>query len=717
MTTKYNLHLFNQLYYNANFPIKMLFIPLYLAISSLSAQESLRKEGITELEALTIQSTPLSSSSSEVTQAWSVVSGEELEKARSATIAETLGNQPGIRQTFFGPIANRPIIRGLDRHRVRMLHNGVETFDFSASSEDHAVSADPMFIERIELLRGSSALLYGSNAIGGAVNVIDRSIPDRPFDDSAGAVFRSGYTDVNDGWNAGAFAYAGTDNLSFQINGFEREFEDYQAPDGFILNGTPTDIVDNSEGGSHSYGVGGSYFWDGGYAGLSFSQKENVYGIPGAHAVNDTRVEMESDRIEARSEIEVLGSDWLRGIELNVGYGDYRHDEVGLNTSGEFEAFASFLREGLEGRVALIHEMGSLRGALGFHGLFDELKIEGKPNGSLFSGASGQNAAIDSEDSRKLAVFLVEEFDLTDDLQINGGVRLERFDRKFDSTISDRDDWTFNTSGGISRDLGDGWSFSGNLSYSERVPETSELYSDGPHHGSETFDVGDPSLDTETAIGVEFILRRTLGNVTGQISAFRTQFDGYVYPNAVPFWDSALNQIVKHMKYTAADADFRGLEAEIDWMMTENAGQALHISVYGDLLRGKNESDNSNLPRIPPARVGISFEVKAEKYGFGLHLDRVSDQYRVQGGSPSYHIDIIGGVPVIHYDSEPFTTEGYTLLNAFYTYTFDFGQVQSELYVRGSNLGDKLAKVHTSFLKGYAPLPGRSFEIGLKFDF
>ena len=171
------------------------------------------------------------------------------------------------------------------------------------------------------------------------------------------------------------------------------------------------------------------------------------------------------------------------------------------------------------------------------------------------------------------------------------------------------------------------------------------------------------------------------------------------------------------MKYTAAYADFRGLEAEIDWMMTENDGQALHISVYGDLLRGKNESDNSNLPRIPPARVGISLEVKAEKYGFGLHLDRVSDQYRVQEGSPSYHIDIIGGVPVIHYDSEPFTTEGYTLLNAFYTYTFNFGQVQSELYVRGSNLGDKLAKVHTSFLKGYAPLPGRSFEIGLKLDF
>ena len=695
----------HETFYMKEFPMPLVFISVCL-----SAQEDPLNQGITELDALTIESTPLSSSSSEVTQAWSVVSGEELEKARSATIAETLKNQPGIRQTFFGPIANRPIIRGLDRHRVRMLSNGVETFDFSASSEDHAVSIDPMFIERIELLRGSSALLYGSNAIGGAVNVIDRSIPNHPFDDSAGAIFRSGYTDVNDGWNAGAFAYAGTDSLSFQINGFEREFEDYRAPDGFA-----TDTVDNSKGGSHSYGAGGSFFWEGGYAGLSLSQMENVYGIPGAHAANDTRVEMESDRIEARSEIEVVGSDWLRGIELNLGYGDYRHDEVGLNTSNEFEAFANFLREGVETRIALIHQMGPLRGALGFHGLFEELKVGGEEN--LFSGVDDRySKAIASENSRKLAVFLVEEFDLSDDLQLNGGVRLESFDREFESEISDRDDWTFSASGGISRGFGEGWSASANLNYSERAPETSELYSNGPHHGSETFDVGNPSLNTESAIGLEIILRRKLGNLTGQLSAFWTQFDDYVYPNKTPVWDFDLGKLVPHMVYTAADADFRGLEAEIDWRMMGNPGHAVHVSVYGDLLRGRNETRDSHLPRIPPARVGLGFDVKAEKYGFGLRFERVADQNRVQDGSPAGHWDPGPNGPVWH-GGDPFPTEGYSLLNAFYTYTFDFGQAQSELYVAGSNLTDNLAKVHTSFLKGSAPLPGRTFEVGLKVDF
>ncbi len=170
------------------------------------------------------------------------------------------------------------------------------------------------------------------------------------------------------------------------------------------------------------------------------------------------------------------------------------------------------------------------------------------------------------------------------------------------------------------------------------------------------------------------------------------------------------------MVYTAADADFRGLEAEIDWRMMGNPGHAVHVSVYGDLLRGRNETSDSHLPRIPPARVGLGFDVKAEKYGFGLRFERVADQNRVQDGSPAGHWDPGPNGPVWH-GSDPFPTEGYSLLNAFYTYTFDFGQAQSELYVAGSNLTDNLAKVHTSFLKGSAPLPGRSVEIGLKVDF
>ena len=137
-----------------------------------------------------------------------------------------------------------------------------------------------------------------------------------------------------------------------------------------------------------------------------------------------------------------------------------------------------------------------------------------------------------------------------------------------------------------------------NLSYSERAPETSELYSNGPHHGSETFDVGNPSLNTESAIGLEIILRRKLGNVTGQLSAFWTQFDDYVYPNKTPVWDFDLGKLVPHMVYTAADADFRGLEAEIDWRMMGNPGHAVHVSVYGDLLEEETKRETPICPEF-----------------------------------------------------------------------------------------------------------------------
>ena len=174
-----------------------------------------------------------------------------------------------------------------------MLRNGTGTFDVSAQSEDHAVPIDPMLVERIEILRGSSALLYGGSAIGGVVNVIDRNIPTSPYD-SPGASLRSSYTSVNDGWNYGAMAFGGSDKLSFQINGSKRDYNDYDTPSFFTedhhdgsLKG-PFDVVKNSHGDSSSFGLGGSYMLDSGFAGFSFSNYQNDYGVPGEHAESDT---------------------------------------------------------------------------------------------------------------------------------------------------------------------------------------------------------------------------------------------------------------------------------------------------------------------------------------------------------------------------------------------------------------------------------------------
>ena len=271
---------------------------------------------------------------------------------------------------------------------------------------------------------------------------------------------------------------------------------------------------------------------------------------------------------------------------------------------------------------------------------------------------------------------------------------------------------------------GEIWNISGNLSYSERAPDTAELYSDGAHHATESFEIGNPNLDTESAVGVEIIVRKTVGKVTGQFSAFHTKYNDYIFledaeqvrdgegnlgdqpgPNGTlgdeddTFASGAEGLPVKN--YEAVKAEFQGIEVEIDWLAMESPGWNLMLSAYGDMVRGKNKTESTNLARIPAARLGIGFEVQQEKLDFGMKLTRSLKQDRVAA----------------HGDHSEEPTAAYSILNAFASYDVSFGDSVGELFVKGSNLTDELAYNHASVLKQFAPLPGRSVEIGLKFDF
>ena len=699
------------------------------------AQKKAADKTIAELEALTIESTPIES----VTQSWSSISGDELDDAKGLTIADSLSDVPGVSQTTFGPTANRPVIRGADKFRLRMLQNGTDTFGVSAQSEDHAVPIDPLMVDRIEVLRGSSALLYGGSAIGGVVNVIDRSIPTSPYD-STGASILSSYSSVNEGLSYGVIAFGSSDKLSFQINGLKRDYEDYDAPTFYTEDHHdptadpegPFNSVANSHSDSTSFGFGASYMLDSGFAGFSFSSFENDYGVPGEHAESDTLIEMESDRFEFRSEIDVSNSDLLTGIDLNIGYGDYQHSESGYEEEGgvtEWHTHVTYLREGYEGRIAFKHEIGELSGVFGVHGLFDEFKIVGEesilggslqdwnvPDDNTTVASPNANPAITNEDSSRIALFLIEQYDLNEDTTLNAGIRWEQIDRKYEATENtDDDDSTFSASAGISKDLSELWNLSGNVSYSERTPDTAELYSDGAHHATEAYEIGNPNLENESAVGVEIVVRKTVGKVTGQFSAFHTKYNDYIFlehtenerdsegilANTTNYSASdgfpTGTEGLEEKAYEAVDAEFQGIEFEIDWLAMENPGWDLLLSFYGDTLRGENKTEGGNLPRIPAARLGFGFEVMQEKLDFGLKLTRSMEQ------------DNLG-------DDEEITP-AFSLLNAFASYDVSLGDSAGELFVRGTNLTDELAYNHASVLKQYAPLPGRSVEIGLKFDF
>lgn len=694
--------------------MKILSIPIMLASSFAIAQEKSKSDSVAELDALTIESSPLNANTTDVTKAWSVITGDELDKTKGGTIAETLSNLPGITQTQFGPTANRPIIRGMDKFRVRVLQNGTDSFDVSAQSEDHAVPIDPLMVDRIEVLRGSSALLHGGSAIGGVVNVIDRSIPTSPYDAPGGSV-TSSYNSANEGLSYGVMAFGSSDKFSFQVNGFKRDINDYDTPVFYTedhhtnaISG-PFQKVENSHSDSASIGFGGSYMLDSGYAGFSFSNYQNDYGVPGEHAESDTLIEMESDRFEFRSEIEITDSDWLTGIELNFGYGDYKHSESGFETENnvtEWHTHATYLREGFEGKITFNHQLGELNGVIGFHGLLDEFKIVGEE--SIFGGATGTNPAISSEDTTKLGVFIIEEYQVDENTKIDGGIRFDNIKKDYAGT-SDRDDSTFSASAGFNRILNELWSFGGNLNYSERMPDSAELFSDGAHHATESFDIGNSALGKESSRGIEVLVRRTSGKVTGQLTGFYTKFNNYIFleetgverdpnGNSPP---AAGQEELPEKVYEAAKAKFYGVEIEVDWLALENPGWSLLLSAYGDTLRATNESEGTNLPRIAPARIGLGFEVKQDKFDYGMRLTRSMKQDKV----------------AVHGSHSEEATPAYSLLNAFASFDVNFGNSVGELFVKGYNLTDELAYNHSSVLKQFAPLPGRSVEIGLKFDF
>lgn len=687
--------------------MKLKLTALLLSSSLLFGQEEAKNENVEELEPIVIESSPLKPSIKDSAQSWSVLEGEKLERLKGNTIGETLSRQPGISQSFFGPSASRPIIRGLDKYRVRILQNSLDSFDVSSSSEDHLVPIDPLLVDRIEILRGSSALMYGGNAIGGVVNVIDRSIPTQSHAGWPTGSFRTNYNSVNKGWNNGLNARGGNDSFSFQVNGLNNDYSEYDSPVG---------RVQNSMGDRSSYGFGGSHIMENGYAGLGFSHFDGSYNIPGEHAESQSRIEAKRDRFEFRTEIETSDSEWLQGIDFNLGYGDYEHSEIGLE-GGVFETHSTYLREGIESRVSLLHEFGAFNGALGFHGNLTDFQIKGE---GIFAGST-TGTDITKEDSTNLAVFLVEQIELNEDTQINAGFRLESLDRDYSGTSApaDRDDSAFSASAGVAHDLNELWNLSANLNYSERIPDSAELYSDGAHHATESYEIGNPALDIETAVGVEAVLRRTVGKVTGQLSGFYTRFNDYAFledtgverdedGNLEPVGGfPAGTEELPERKYESAKADFYGLEMEINWLAVENPGWSLLLSAYGDTLRGKNETEGNNLPRISPARVGFGFEVEQEKLNYGMDIRRTLKQDKISehagGGGAHSHAETV--------------TEGYTLLNAFASYQLDILNSQGELFIRGYNLTDELAREHTSFLKNSAPLPGRGIEVGLQFDF
>ena len=651
-----------------------------------------------DVEHMVVNASALEHRTLEMATPAQVLAGDDLLKARGATLGETLDNQPGVSASSFGAGSSRPVIRGLAGARVQMLQDGVGTLDASTVSADHNVAAEPLTTEQIEVLRGPATLLYGSGAIGGVVNVIDRRIPETQKDGVEGAVELRGQTG-NDERSIAAALDGGSGMFAFHLNAFSRETDDMEIPGE--AERFPEEEAGEHEGEALAHGVlensnidsdggtlGASLIGERGFIGIAFSTYNTNYGIPGHHHHHDEGEEPpveEEEEVPVRIDLEQRRTDLkarldepLPGFEtlkLRVGRNDYEHVEL----EGD-EVGTTFENQATDSRLELVHKpIAGMRGVLG-------LQVTDRDFTAI-----GEEAFVPPSKTESTALFLVEEREFGK-LHLEGGLRYEQQEITPESAQPEYDETAFSWSVGGVYELGGNWSTALSYAHAERMPSAEELYSDGPHVATQSYEVGDVNLDTETANNIDLSLRYHGDTANLIVSLYRNQISDFIFAAAT---GAELDELPV-FQYFQDDATLQGIEVAFDWTFARtDAGDWILRSFY-DQTDGELD-DGGNLPRIPPQRLGLGFDFDTGDLRTSLDVIEASEQD-----------------DVTEFETE---TDGYTLVNAGLIYRVYIGDTNADLFMRGSNLLDEDVRLHTSFLKDIAPQMGRSWHAGVRFSF
>lgn len=705
---------------------------LYFLSAALAAAQTLppahghRHDEPVALENLVVTASPYGRNQADLAQPTSVLAGRELNLRQAPTLGELLSGQPGVSSTYFGPGASRPVIRGLSGDRLRLLENGLGAIDASATSPDHAVSLDPLLVERVEVVRGPSALLYGGNAVGGVVNVITHRIhsalPDRPF--HARAEVRGG--SVDDSLASGLVLDGAVGPVAWHVDAYQRDTGDVAIP-GFAESArrraaevagaaehgeeAPEEIaghIPNTALTNDGGAVGLSLVGERGFLGLAVSGHNSRYGVPaGAHAHHadeadaedaDTHEEagVQIDLRQRRLDLEgAITSAFgpFSGARFKLGTARYRHAELEGDNVG-----TAFHNRGFDGRVELMHGAdGGLAGAFGWQG------------GRSDFDAAGEEAFVPPTRTDSQALFLFEEVTTGPGTwQLGARVERQEIERR-DGTGLGRDDDQVSLSLGYLHRFGEGWTLGASLARTERAPNAQELYADGPHVATNAYEIGDAALGTERSVALDVTLRRRAGLVTGSLTLFTNRFAGYIFElpsgehaeEGDAGWEIHADGDEEHgiavYRFVQRDAWFTGAEAEAIVHLHEGGNGQFDLIFGGDLVRGRDRTTATDLPRITPMRGKIGAAWSRGPLALGAEMQFVARQKRVASNE----------VPTAAYD----------LVSAYATYRLAQGAVTWELFVRGTNLGDREARLHTSFLKEVAPLPGRDVTAGVRLTF
>ena len=775
------------------------------ATADVRADDTLRH--LHELEKLVVQALPFGRSSLETAHPIQVLAGERLDDRRGLTLGETLQNEPGIHSTFYGQGSGRPIIRGLSGPRVRILEDGLSTADTAAQSDDHAVTVDPMLVDRIEILRGPATLLYGSGASGGVVNVIDNRIPEQvPSTPFEGRYEVRGDTVADE--RSGALKLGGGGgNFAWHLDGSWRDADDYEIPaparrefghdddhghdndhDHEEFDGT----LENSFVEVLSGTFGASWIGERGFVGASYRRFETEYGIPAPHSHGGHDHDHDSghdsdhghdsghDDDDEFAFVDMEQNIWNLKAGLNdplpgftratlrLGYNDYTHREIELEDHGHDNDHDSdhdsdhghddghddghestqFDVETWQARLEMeTAPLAGWEGALGLQ--FDHEDFV----------ATGAEAFVAPNETGSLALFGLQE-QTFGDLTLTVGGRIERSNIEVDRHDNDHDhdhghghghgmlafggmdgsddhghdddhddhdndhdhgddhgdnhgddhddhhghepdfdieertftSWSASV-GAIYR-ITDKWQTSVNYSRAQRAPSATELFANGAHLATFSFEVGDPSLGKETTNALDWTIHRHSENLDVELNLFHKDVSNFIFLE-----DTGDTRGGFPLRRTRQDnAEIYGFEAQAAWQIHDTGLGDFDLRAGYDLVRAEL-GDGHNLPRISPQRLTTGLDWHNGSWRAGAEWQRVRRQGRVAEAETP--------------------TPGYNLINAQVAYSFDLaqGRAPMEVFLQGRNLGDNEARVHTSFLREFAPLPGRNFRLGLRGSF
>ena len=635
-----------------------------------------------------------------------VIQGAELTRQIRTTIGETLSRQAGVSSTAFGPNASRPVLRGFQGERIRVLTDGIGSFDVSNTSVDHAVVVNPQLAERIEVLRGPASLLYGSSAIGGVVNVIDTRIPRAVPDEAAHVDVLATYGSAANERSTGAVldvpltskivahvdgSYVKTDDLDiggYLLSRTAREQALASGNPGGVALANVRGTLPNSASETYDYAGGLAVIDDNGDGGFAVSHYDSTYGVPARYDLTTgdgelVHLHVKQTRIDGRFHLD-LGDGFFEKVSGRYGYADYKHQEL----SDTNQVNTTFLNQSMEGRLELTQaKHGVWQGASGVQFLIRDFNI------------IGDEAFVPKNTTNQFGAFTLQTFDFgTFKAEASGRVEHSSvktilaefrgnpnsFDRSFD---------TYSGSVGGSVALAPGIRLGVNLSHTERAPSAEELLANGPHGGTQAFEVGDRTFAKEIANGGEATLKAHGDSYSLEASVYYTKFRHYIYEDQTGAIDAESGLPV--FQNRAGNARYYGAEVQGTLTLAHFGDYTLGVDALADYVNAQLLNGLGPVPRIPPFRVLGGVTVTQDRGTARIEAEYSAKQDRVANfETPS---------------------DSYTLVNASISYKPFLSQPKVDVVLSANNLFDVDARRHASFLQDFAPLPGRDIRLSVRF--